>query len=197
MLGWWYNGTMNVRTYTNLPIDVKTQVDAIDKESFSWALKQTPQERIIHKDKFCSGNDRIGYIVVQEKNEVIGAVSVLRRSIIFDGIPMKLGGIGGLCTRKDKRKNGIGTLLLTRAMDELRRARSDIAYLCTDVTKEWMVRFYQKAGFVRLKQGHTYIGKSGKRYTEFDGMVAPIRSIEKFQRVITSEKVLDIGRGNW
>lgn len=187
----------HIRTYKILPDEIKLQVDTIDKESFSWVAALSPREFISHKDKFCSHNDRIGYIVVQEKNEVIGAVSVLRRSIILDGIPMKLGGIGGLCTRKDKRKNGIGTLLLTRAMDELRRAGCDIAYLCTDISKDWMVRFYQKAGFIRLKQGHTYTGKSGKRYTEFDGMIAPVCSIEKFQRVITSEKVLDIGRGNW
>lgn len=188
---------MNVQTYRTLPDEVKLQVDAINTESFSWVAKLTPQKRIVHKDKFCSHNDRIGYIVVLEKNEVIGAVSVLRRTIIFDGIPMKLGGIGGLCTKKDKRKKGVGTLLLERAMDELRRAGCDIAYLCTDISKDWMVRFYEKAGFIRIQHGHTYTGKSGKRYTEFDGMIASVCSAEKFQRVVTSEKVLDIGRGNW
>ncbi len=176
---------------------MKFEVDAIDKGSFSWVNKLTPEEFIIHKDKFCSKSDRIGYIIVQEENDVVGAVTMLRRTIVFDGVSMVLGGIGGLCTRKDKRKKGVGTLLLTRAMDELRREGCDIAYLCTDVSKDWMIRFYEKAGFVRLKRGHTYTGKSGKRYTDTDGMIAPVCSIEKFQRIATSEKVLDIGRGNW
>ena len=188
---------MRVSTYVSLPVKLKAQVDAIDKESFSWAAKQTPQERKVHKDKFCSGGDSIGHVVVQEQKNVIGAVSVLRRDIIFDGVSMVLGGIGGLCTRKDKRQKGVGKLLLAKAMDELRRSGCDIAYLCTDVTKEWMVRFYQKAGFIRIKQGHTYTGKSEKRYTDTDGMIAPVSSTEKFQRIATSEKVLDIGRGNW
>lgn len=73
----------------------------------------------------------------------------------------------------------------------------DIAYLCTNVEKEWMVRFYKKAGFVRLMRGHTYTGKSGKRYTEFDGMIAPVCSAEKFQRISMIKKPFDIGRGNW
>lgn len=188
---------MNVQTYTTLPDELKTHVDAIGKESFSWVMKLTPQERIVHEDKFCSGSDRIGYIVMQEENDVVGVASALRRAIIVDGVPIVLGGIGGLCTREDKRQKGVGKLLLARAMDELRRAGCDIAYLCTDVTKEWMVRFYQKAGFIRIKQGHTYTGKSGKRYTDTDGMIAPVCSMEKFQRIATSEKILDIGRGNW
>ena len=192
-----YSSRFSIRTYKILPVELKAQVDAIDKESFSWATKQTPQERMVGKDKFCSGNDRIGSIVVQETNDVFGAVTILRRTIVFDGVSMVLGGIGGLCTRKDKRQKGVGKLLLAKAMDELRRAGSDIAYLCTDVMKEWMVTFYEKAGFIRLKHGHTYTGKSGKRYTDTDGMLAPVSSIKKFQRIATSEKVLDIGRGNW
>lgn len=187
----------HIRTYKILPDEIKHQVDAIDKESFSWVSSLAPKEFIAHKDKFCSGNDRIGYIVVQEGEAVIGAVTILRRTIVFDGVSMILGGIGGLCTRNDKRKNGVGTLLLTQAMDELHRAVCDIAYLCTDVSKGWMIRFYQKAGFVRLKQGHTYTGKSGKRYTELDGMVAPICSKELFQRIHLIKKPFDIGRGNW
>lgn len=188
---------MNVQTYRTLPDAVKRQVDAIDKESFAWAYHQTPEDRAVGKDKFCSKGDSTGFVVVEEKEDVIGAVNLFIRRITFEDIKMNLGGIGGLCTRKDKRKNGVGTLLLTRAIEELRRARSDVAYLCTDVSKDWMVRFYQKAGFVRLKQGHTYTGKSGKRYTEFDGMVAPVCSTEKFHRIIMSEKALSIGRGNW
>lgn len=187
----------SIRMYASLPDEVKRQVDAIDKESFSWIMNLTPEERIVHEDKFCSSEDSTGYVVVQEKEDVIGAVNLFIRRITFEGISVNLGGIGGLCTRKDKRKNGVGTLLLTRAIGELRRAGSDVAYLCTDVSKDWMVGFYEKAGFVRLTHGHIYTGKSGKRYTETDGMLAPVCSTEKFHRIATSENVLDIGRGNW
>ncbi|OGG29194.1 hypothetical protein A2973_03625 [Candidatus Gottesmanbacteria bacterium RIFCSPLOWO2_01_FULL_49_10] len=188
---------MKVHIYVSLPDELKAQVDAIHKESFSWASNQTPQERMVGKDKFCSGDDRIGYVVVEEGNDVIGVVALLRRSILFENMTITLGGIGGLCTRKDKRNKGVGTLLLQKAMEELQRARCDIVYLCTDMTKEWMVKFYEKAGFIRIKRGHTYAGKSGKRYRETDGMIAPVRSVEKFQHIAASEKVLDIGRGNW
>ncbi len=187
----------SIRVYAFLPTTLEIQVDAIDKESFAWVNALTPKEFAVHKDKFCSHKDRIGCIVVLEKNDVIGAATLLRRVVKFDGVSLILGGIGGVCTRQDKRKNGVGTLLVKKAMEELRRAGSDIAYLCTDVTKEWMVGFYEKVGFVRLKYGHIYIGKSATRYTEFDGMIAPICSADFFQRIMKSEKVLNIGRGNW
>lgn len=188
---------MNVQTYTILPVEIKTQVEVIDKESFAWAHHQTPEERAVGIDKFCSKGDRILFVTAEDAGDVIGVVELFQRVISFDGSSITLGGIGGLCTRKDKRKNDVGTLLLERAMEELRRADSDIAYLCTDVTKEWMVGFYQKTGFARLTQGHTYSGKSGKRYTEFDGMVAPVCSEELFQQVRMIKKPFDIGRGNW
>ncbi|MEK7544224.1 MAG: GNAT family N-acetyltransferase [Patescibacteria group bacterium] len=188
---------MNVHTYKILPVKIKVQVDVIDTESFAWVNELPPEDFIIHKDKFCSHNDRIGYVVASEKNDVVGAITLLRRTIVLDGIPLILGGIGGVCTRNDKRKNGVGTMLVEKAMGELKRVGCDIAYLCTDVTKEWMVNFYQKFGFVRLVHGHTYTGKSGKRYTEFDGMIAPVCSKQLFQRIGMIKKPFDIGRGNW
>ncbi len=188
---------MNIKTYTILPIEIREQVDAIDKESFAWAYHQTPKEREVGRDKFCSKADRIGYVIAEQDGEVMGAGELFIRSISFQENQVVLGGIGGLCTRKDQRKQGVGTLLLNRAMEELQRAKADIAYLCTKVDKDWMVQFYEKVGFVRLVRGHTYTGKSGKRYTEFDGMIAPVCLSELFQRVSMIKRTFDIGRGNW
>lgn len=188
---------MNVHLYNILPAEIQAQVDAIDKESFAWAYHQTPEERAVGKDKFCSRGDRILSVVAEDARDVVGVVELFQRVISFDGSSITLGGIGGLCTRKDKRKNGVGTLLLKKAMEELRRSGADIAYLCTEVEKEWMVAFYEKAGFVRLRYGHTYVGKSGKLYTEFDGMIAPVCTEEIFQRISMIKQPFDIGRGNW
>jgi hypothetical protein len=51
--------------------------------------------------------------------------------------------------------------------------------------------------FVPLGRAHTYRGKSGKRYTEQDGLIAPVTSPETFARVIKDQPPFDIGRGNW
>jgi len=188
---------MKVDTYAVLPEELASQVKAIDRESFAWAYSQTPQAARRSKDKFCSARDRAGHIIVAEKREVVGAAQWYRRTITVDGDTILLGGIGSLCTRKDKRKLGVGTLLLKRAMQELRRNSIDIAYLCTQVGKDWMVRFYEKAGFVCLVPGHTYTGRSGKRYTEYDGMIAPVCSRGVFSHITMMKRPLDIGRGNW
>lgn len=186
-----------MRVYASLPPALKIQVDAIDRESFAWAYHQTPEEREIGRDKFCSRGDRIGYVIAEQNGEVVGAVELFVRPISIQGNSVVLGGIGGLCTRNDKRKRGVGTLLLNKAMEELQSTHADIAYLCTDMKREWMAVFYEKAGFIRLAHGHTYTGKSGARYTEFDGMIAPVCSEELFQRMSMIKYSLDIGRGNW
>jgi len=41
------------------------------------------------------------------------------------------------------------------------------------------------------------LGKSGKRYTEQDAMIAPVCSPEKFKAILSDSKPFDIGQGNW
>jgi hypothetical protein len=74
----------------------------------------------------------------------------------------------------------------------------DIAYLCANVHNPGILTlYYGQIGFVPLGRPHTYRGKSGKRYTDQDGMIAPVTSPETFAQVIKDQPRFDIGRGNW
>lgn len=183
-----------IRKYTRIPPTLQVLVDTLLQISFPWAFEHATPE---HKDRFCSKKDIFYYIIAFEANTPIGYTAVLKRSIILEGTPVLLGGVGGMCVVPKKRRRGIGNTILDAAMNELQRTQCDIAYLCTDLKNNWLVNFYARVGFVPLRRSHTYTGKSGKRYTDMDGMIAPVCSVEKFQRIITSKKALDIGRGNW
>lgn len=126
-----------------------------------------------------------------------GVTGVLRREINYEGKQITLGGIGGLCTRFDRRQMGVATKLLFKAMEELKKAGCDMAYLCTSIEKPWMVKFYGKVGFILLGRPHTYLGKSGKRYTDHDAMIAPVNSKEIFKFVLLQQSNFDIEVGNW
>ena len=52
-------------------------------------------------------------------------------------------------------------------------------------------------GFRLLDKPHTYVGESGKRYTDIDGMIAPVCSQKLFQTIVESPLPVDIGVGNW
>ena len=97
--------------------------------------------------------------------------------------------------RIDKRRKGIATLVLKKGMKILKQEKCDIAHLCTDIIK--LKSLYSKFGFVPLGKKYTYIGKSGKKYIEKDGMIAPVNSVTKFKEILNSSEIFNIGLGNW
>lgn len=59
-----------------------------------------------------------------------------------------------------------------------------------------IVRLYGQFGFVPLGRPHTFIGKSGPRYTDTDVMIAPVNSPALFDTVRLEREPFDIGTGN-
>jgi ribosomal protein S18 acetylase RimI-like enzyme len=179
-----------------LPPDLREQYERVGAESFG-SDSQTPAEQQEGHDRFCSERDIIVQLLALADDTVIGATSVLQRTIALHGQPVLLGGLGGVCTAASWRRQGVAAALVQRAMEELRAAHCDLAYLCTDVESEWAAKLYGRAGFVPLGRPFTYYGKSGKFYTDHDGMIAPLASPELFQQVLTDTAPLHLGTGNW
>lgn len=187
------NWSYKIIFYKKLPQNLKTDFDSLMKRSFSW--HQTGKEKKKEHDKFCSKKDQRGFVLALNNNQIIGAVIILKRKIKFNNVSLTLGGIGGVSVRREYRRHGLATALLKKAMEMLKEEKCDMAYLCTYIEK--LGRLYKPFGFVALKRPHTFLGKSGKRYTEYDAMIAPVNSPEKFKAILTDDKPFDIGRGNW
>ena len=69
--------------------------------------------------------------------------------------------------------------------------------LCADAFSLKALEFYEKFKFRRLLQTHTYLGKSGTRYTDTDGLLAPVCSRKVFNQIFLNSTPFDIGVGNW
>jgi predicted acetyltransferase len=177
------------RLSPRLDREFNTLMNLIFRQSMSKA------ERKKEDEKFCSQNDRVGYVFAMKNNEIIGAVIILKRQIKFEGTNIVLGGIGGVAVIKKYRQQGIASSLLKRALSQLKKESCDLAYLCTFIEK--LGRLYQPFGFVPLGRQYTFLDKSGNRYFEADAMIAPINSPKKFHLVLSGKEILDIGRGNW
>jgi len=184
---------LRLTIFKTLPTSLKDKYIALKKEAF--ARKQTLEEEAEHKNKYCSEKDIFGYLVAFEGDEMVGGSKLFKRKIKNVGKLLTLGGFGGLWTRKDKRRRGVATVILKEGMKVLKSKNCDIAYLCTDINK--LKDLYAKVGFVPLVKDYTFIGKSGKRYLEDDGMIAPVNSEKKFKQILEDKKPLDIGVGNW
>lgn len=187
----------HIKVHEQLPQSLQVQVATLDKSCFPWLSTQTPEEKSETEDKFCSNKDMLAHILAFENEKVIGITIIYKRSIKIDDKSVVLGGIGSVCTDETKRNRGVASALTQTAIQELKKQNCDIAYLCTDIKNESLQRLYEKNGFVLLKKPHTYLGKSGKRYTEEDGMLAPVNSLKLFKYILETKEGFDIGIGNW
>jgi predicted N-acetyltransferase YhbS len=147
------------------------------------------------EDRFFS--TPFAFLLAIENHSVIGTLLLFKRKIDYKGERIILGGIGNLCTKKEKRRMGVATALLKKAMEELNTQKCDVAYLCTDIHNPSMVKLYARVGFGPLNKPYTYLGRSGKRYTETDGIIAPLQSNEKFGLIMNGKDILDLDTGNW
>lgn len=177
--------------------DLKLKIDEFRNKTTSIDNKsRSLEEQRIHFDKYCSDRDIKKWIIILENDEVIGTTAIFSRQIVFDKQETLLGGVGKVRVRDDKRKMGLASQMMDEAIKQLNLINSDIAYLCTD-TNSFLVRFYEKYGFTKMDKPYTYLSRSGKKYTEQDGMLAPIKSKQAYDKIMQSSEPLDLGLGNW
>lgn len=184
-----------IKFFQSLPKKYKLQVGKILNKTFGTGSGKTKKELTEKKDRYF--NDLFAYLLAIEGDFVIGIVGLCKRKIRYKGKTITLGGFSGVCTVIEKRRMGIATALLKRGIEELKFQDCDIAYLCADIYNPRMLKLYGRAGFLPLGKPHTYLGKSGKRYTDKDGMIAPIKSKDKFDFILKTKDIFDIGAGNW
>ena len=94
-------------------------------------------------------------------------------------------------------KTHISTYPREQWIDLLKKEGCAVAYICADAHSLKALEFYESFGFKRLLQNHTYLGKSGKRYVDTDGLLAPVTSRKLFNQILATPTPFDIGKGNW
>lgn len=154
-------------------------------------------ENLDHEEIYCSNGDIFEWILAYKHDELVGKAVIFKRKIIFDSEKILLGGVGGVKVRDSERKKGVASRMMDIAMEELKKEGCDIAFLGTNLKSIVLVNFYKKYGFNILGKEYISTGKSGKDYTFTDGMLAPVNSRDKYQMVMESPTLLNLGGGNW
>lgn len=185
-----------IQVHDVLPEPLHSAAVALSHSSFA-ALDRTPEQKAEHRDRFCDMGDAVRWIVAVDGGKVVGLAIAYRRVVRFAGWPMTLGGLGDVCVAPAYRRQGIALRLTRAALDELKWAGCDVAYLCARLDKPGLTELYGHAGFVRLTYGQTYLGASGRRYVDQDGMIAPVLSQKFFEAIMVQPEPFDIGQGNW
>lgn len=157
---------------------------------------RTPQEEMERFEKYYSDKDAKKWIIVLNKNDLIGMTVIYGREILYSRQAIALGGIGKVRVREDWRKKGIAKMMMEEATRQLIAMKYDVAFLATNIDS-FLGDFYRQYGFVALNKQYNFLGYSGKHYEEHDGMIAPVSSKTIFQKILDGKEPLDIGRGTW
>ena len=179
-------GTCEIRLFYSLPRAFEIQVDKLVKEGFGDSILEDRHFSVPY-----------AHLLAIERGEVIGVTRLFKRLIVFNRKTLTVGGFGSLTTKGKKRRVGVATALLKRGMRDFGMQNFDIAFLCTDINNPAMIRLYCRVGFVPLGKPYTYTGKSGLRYVEHNGMVAPVKSMDKLKYIVSGKEPLNIGAGSW
>ncbi len=183
---------VDIKKYEVIPGNLVPTISIYKKEAFEVGRPAYTEDRKQdHYERYCSEGDVFKYLLAMDSDQVIGGATLLKRQL-SQGIT--LGGIGGVWTRRDRQGQGVAHKVLDSAVECLKDAGCDVAFLSIDI--ESTKRVYEKVGFIMLEKEYTFLGRSGKRYFEKNGMLAPILSQDIFGSIISDNQPLDIGRGN-
>ncbi len=177
----------------SLPPELQMKARELLDDNFGKEL--TIKQLIEEREKFCSNPFRC--LLAIEVEDVVGALILFKRRI-FHSEPIILGGLGRPCVVQERRKSQVGYILLIKGIEELEEHNCDVAYLCTKSSNSALITLYkEKFKFVPLEKPYTFSGQSGKIYKGDDGMIAPVKSEEKFSLILKSPDPLHIGVGNF
>ncbi len=184
---------MEIQVFSKLTEELAEKLKIFGWENFYTQDQRTPEHLALEREKFFSLPR--AWILVFEDDQIIGRVLLHKRIIKFHEKDIILGGIGGVCTRQDKRNRGIATRMLKESMKILKSWDCDIAYLCAEIDKTGSL--YGQVGFFPLNRPYIFYGQSGKLHEQSNGMIAPINSRDIFEEVLHSKEKLHLGNGNW
>lgn len=137
--------------------------------------------------------EAMGSVLAWYGVEMVGCVSVFKRTITFEGRLVTLGGYGGTCTREDLRGQGIGSRVCSVAMDTLHAEGCDIAMLAVDPDGS-TIRFYERQGYRALGRPFEIITAKGQRVSPDDiAMIAPVLSEQIFHGILAGTEPLFLG----
>ncbi len=190
--------------------DIKPQVVNFLKENFlevgeDW--EKTRKE--VNEDFFSDPNAFL--IMYDGAGEIAGCIWLLQRTVYLGGMQLvfrrlfhngkikniagkkiNCGGIGGVCVRRDARHNGYATKMLERGLKELESWKCDICYLNTDKPL-----LYERVGFVKMPVQPSYFNRHFVPRHSEGSMLAPVCSKKVFEKVLQSNRPLNLGYGNW
>jgi len=142
---------------------------SVNLASYSFQYPLSPEQIEERRDRFDSDlEDRYG---IFQKDELCAQASLLHLNIYIGGKIMKMGGVAGVCTAPEQRRNGYVATIIEKLLQEMRSNGETISML-----HPFSFAFYRKYGW------ETYI--EYKRYEMTSEHLTSILRKERLRRRI-------------
>lgn len=151
-----------------------------------------PREEI--EDDFYA--PKFAVIVAKLQDELVGYTGLYKREVEYEGKKIKIGGVGGLLTREDMRRQGIATKISLKALEVLKNEHIDVAFHSIETTST-TAKFYEKLGYTLMKQPFRWKSKKGELKSGMGGMIAPLNSERLFSLILNGKTPFYVGEGYW
>lgn len=177
----------------------------VDSKTLSFAQRR----RIRELQKECFGHvssadisecfiaKSFGWIFAKKGNSIVGQLELYIRTVWFEGVKIKLGGLGGTCVTTRDRRRGLGTTLVKRGLRILRARGCDFACLSANIKDYPSGGLYRKLGFRLMKRAISFEDVYGNTRYDVGEMFIPVRSQVLLRKVMKSGSTFHIGRGYW
>jgi predicted acetyltransferase len=183
-----------IKTFHQVPKKYERQIDKLIEIVFPVTDKNRDME---NEEFFDLDGSRIGRTVATLDGKVIGKISLYQRLLEYKNIPIKLGGIGGVCTDPEYRRQGVASSLLPYSLAALKKAKCDIVFLGVDINSLWKIHLYEKLGFSFIPGGYNFIGKTGIKHKRLDGMILSLNTPYIVDMILKDNQPFFIGSGRW
>ena len=137
-----------MKIFLKISAKLAKRVNQLELENFYTKEEKIPERFAEQEERFFSQPK--AWLLVFDRDQIIGRILLHKRRVKFNNRDVILGGIGGVCTSKDRRKQGIATMMLKEAVKILKKWGCDIAYLCAVIEKTGTL--YGQVGFVPLNK---------------------------------------------
>jgi len=183
-------------------VDVKIKV--VESEKFTDKqkkdVKDLQQQVFVDVDEKEAKEDfynpEVAGVFAYLGENLVGYAGVHESRMEFEGEMIKLGGYG-IGVREDMRRKGIAAKMCQEAMKYLKEKGYDLAFLSIDASKAWTDKLHKKVGFVHLPRKFAWKNVHGNIKESDGGMIAPVNSKEKFEKVLNGKDVFYVGEGYW
>ncbi len=105
---------MKIEFFPKLTSTLAERVNQFRLENFYTEEERTPENLAAEEESFCSQPK--AWLLVFEGDQISGTILLHKRKVMFSKREVILGGVGGVCTRTDKRNQGIATSMLKEAV---------------------------------------------------------------------------------